>query len=157
MPNNFKRTHFFIDKEIQGKYMVTLLVPLLIMLALFSVLLFFTLNFGIQFSIDSLSTQISDQISFSFQGISKPSAQQYSNLLESIRDLVYNFSKNEKILEFFLLAFLVDIFGVFFRCNTTASGQNLFIFFIAPYYRSKLDPAAISPTNPHPTQKNRQS
>jgi nitrogen fixation/metabolism regulation signal transduction histidine kinase len=96
MKNKFKRTHFFIDKEIQGKYMITLLVPMLIMLTLFSILLFFTLTFGIQFSLDSLNNQISEQVSFSLQGISNPTSQNYASLLGAIKELANNFSQNDQ-------------------------------------------------------------
>ena len=93
---NFKRTRFFIDSDIQGKYLITMLIPMLIMLGLFVILLFFTLRYGISFSVDTLSTQISEQVNFSLQGVSSPNTEQYRQVLNAIQDQVTSFASNSE-------------------------------------------------------------
>ncbi len=89
----YKRKNFFIDKEIQGKYMVTFFVPMLILLALFSALLYFSLSRGIQSTTASLGKGVSEQIDLSMSGLSDPTVQDYDMLLEDINDHIEQYNK----------------------------------------------------------------
>ena len=90
----YKRKHFFIDREIQGKYMITFLIPMMILLALFSALLYFSLNSGVKSTTGSLAKGVKEQYHLSMSGVQDPTVQDYKWLVEDIDDHIDNYSKS---------------------------------------------------------------
>jgi methyl-accepting chemotaxis protein len=106
----FIRKHFFIDRNFQGKYMITFLIPMLVML----LFMLFTIYFASQSMIglttrivkDDIETLISNQL----QDRPDPTVQVYQNLVNDITDYLRTFSENVKYRKAFFST-LLWIFG----------------------------------------------
>jgi nitrate/nitrite-specific signal transduction histidine kinase len=106
----FIRKHFFIDRNFQGKYMITFLIPMLVML----LFMLFTIYFASQSMInlttrivkDDVETLISNQL----QDRPDPTVQVYQNLVNDITDYLRTFSENVKYRKAFFST-LLWIFG----------------------------------------------
>ncbi|MFP4162708.1 MAG: hypothetical protein ACLFQB_03075 [Chitinispirillaceae bacterium] len=113
MSNNttFTRKHFFIDRKLQGRYMLTFLIPMLVML----VFMILTLYFASQ-AIFSTTTRIMKQdventIAVKLQDQPNPSVEQYETLIQKLRHNVREFaSSNELKRE--LIGNLLWVFGI---------------------------------------------
>lgn len=107
----FVRKHFFIDRKLQGRYMITFLIPMLIML----VFMIFTLYLAAQNLINTAASIVKDdiqnKITNQFQDNSEPSVESYKNLLKDISAYLRNFSQNKKYQKAVLLS-LLSIFGI---------------------------------------------
>lgn len=107
----FERKHFFIDRKLQGRYMITFLIPMLIMLAF----LMFTLYFAGQSLVGTASTilreDIQNKISLQMQDTLEPSVGAYKNLLRDIDSYLRNFSENRKYQKAVLYS-LLWVFGI---------------------------------------------
>ena len=107
----FVRKHFFIDRKLQGRYMITFLIPMLIML----VFMIFTLYLAAQNLINSAAAivkeDIQNKITNQFQDNSEPSVDSYKNLLQKINNYIRNFSQNKKYQKSVLVS-LLSVFGI---------------------------------------------
>ena len=106
----FERKHFFIDRKLQGRYMLTFLIPMVIML-LFMV---FTLYVATQ-SLTGTTTRIvresvDNRIATRLQDRPDPPAALYEDLLEDIRDYLRTFSTDPRYRRALLNA-LLWVFG----------------------------------------------
>ena len=106
----FIRKHFFIDRNFQGKYMITFLIPMLVLL----LFMLFTIYFASQ-SIISLTTRIVKDdvetlITSQLQDRPDPTVQVYQNLVNDITDYLRTFSDNVKYRKAFFST-LLWIFG----------------------------------------------
>jgi ABC-type sugar transport system permease subunit len=89
---NFERKHFFIDRKLQGRYMLTFLIPMVIML----VFMIFTLYIATQ-SLTATTTRIirenvDNRIATRLQDRTDPPAALYQEILTGIRDYLRGFS-----------------------------------------------------------------
>lgn len=107
----FERKHFFIDRKLQGRYMVTFLVPMIIML----VFMMFTLYFAGQSLVSTASTivreDVQNKISMQLQDTLEPSVSSYKKLLRDIDSYLRNFSENVKYRNAVLFS-LLWVFGI---------------------------------------------
>jgi nitrogen fixation/metabolism regulation signal transduction histidine kinase len=108
--SGFVRKHFFINRKMQGRYMLTFVLPMFIMLAFFLV----TLYFGSQ-SITATATriikeEIDNRIAVQLQDQGQPSPEAYANLVKSIKSYIRDFSTNQMYRKA-LLSSLLWIFG----------------------------------------------
>jgi len=107
----FERKHFFIDRKLQGRYMMTFFIPMIIML----VFMIFTLYIASHSLVNSASSivrmDIQNKITLQFQDELEPSVNSYKSLLKDINAYLRNFSENEKYREA-VVASLLWVFGI---------------------------------------------
>ncbi len=106
----FVRKHVFINRRLQGRYMLTFLVPMMIMLGF----MLFTLYLGAQTIVNTttatLKQEIENKTSATLQDKFEPSAKDYEILLEEINRYIRDFSSNEEFRRS-LLTSLLWVFG----------------------------------------------
>jgi beta-lactamase regulating signal transducer with metallopeptidase domain len=106
----FVRKHVFINRRLQGRYMLTFLVPMMIMLAF----MLFTLYLGAQTIVNTttatLKQEIENKTSATLQDKFEPTAADYEVLVGEINRYVRNFSSNETFRKS-LLTSLLWVFG----------------------------------------------
>ena len=107
----FVRKHFFINRKMQGRYMLTFLVPMLVML----VFLLFTLYVASQSVIATTTTIIKEEIenktATQLQDQQQPTVAQYSLLIRDIQNYIRDFSGDQKYKKA-LLGSLLWVFGI---------------------------------------------
>ena len=108
---NFSRTHFFIDRKFQGRYMMTFLIPMLIML----LFMLFTLYFASMTIIDTttriIRKDIENKISLELQDQTEPSIDQYKSTFNGISEYIRVFSNNKEFKQT-ILSSLLWVFGI---------------------------------------------
>lgn len=107
----FERKHFFIDRKLQGRYMMTFLIPMVIML----VFMIFTLYIAAHSLVTTASTivrmDIQNKITLQFQDELQPSIESYKNVLKDINKYVRTFSENKKYRSA-VVSSLLWVFGI---------------------------------------------
>lgn len=107
----FERKHFFIDRKLQGRYMMTFFIPMIIML----VFMIFTLYIASHSLVNSASSivrmDIQNKITLQFQDELEPSVNSYKSLLKDINAYLRNFSENEKYRKA-VVSSLLWVFGI---------------------------------------------
>jgi len=88
---SFTRKHFFIDRSLQGRYMVTFLVPMLIMLVFMLLTLYLASQTIISTSAKIMKREIENTIALQTQDQLDPTAEQYAKILEEVRLKVSSF------------------------------------------------------------------
>ncbi|MCL2690334.1 MAG: hypothetical protein FWE57_10885 [Chitinispirillia bacterium] len=81
----FSRTKFFIDPKLQGRYMLTFLVPMLIMLVFMLLTLYFASQTIISTAGRIVKQEISTTIASNLMDQTEPTSAQYEDVLEQIR------------------------------------------------------------------------
>jgi nitrate/nitrite-specific signal transduction histidine kinase len=107
---SFSRTHFFIDRNIQGRYMVTFLVPMLIMLVFMLLTLYLASQAMMSTSSRIMKDEINNTISARFQDQPDPTLEQYKDVVAQIEKKVGDFSDNANIKQEFTVT-LLWVFG----------------------------------------------
>ena len=88
---SFSRKHFFIDRDLQGRYMVTFLVPMLIMLVFMLLTLYLASQTIVSTSTRIMKREIDNTISMRFQDQLEPSAEQYKAAIDDINAKLRDF------------------------------------------------------------------
>jgi len=106
----FIRKHFFIDRNFQGRYMITFLIPMLVLL----LFMLFTIYFASQ-SIINLTTRIvkddvENIIASGLQDRATPTTADYQGVVNDITDYLRTFSDNVKYRKAFFST-LLWVFG----------------------------------------------
>jgi len=107
----FTRKHFFINRAMQGRYMLTFLLPMLIMLAFFLFTLYVASQSIISTTTKIIKEEIDNKIAVQFQDQQQPSLAQYSEVLRGIKTYVRDFSTDVKYRKA-LMDTLLWIFGI---------------------------------------------
>ena len=92
----FERKHFFIDRKLQGRYMMTFFVPMIIMLVFMIFTLYIASHSLVNTASSILRMDVQNMITLQFQDELEPSVAAYKNLLKDITGYLRNFSENEK-------------------------------------------------------------
>ncbi|MDR2728775.1 MAG: hypothetical protein LBB56_06535 [Chitinispirillales bacterium] len=108
---SFSRTKFFIDPKLQGRYMITFLVPMLIMLVFMLLTLYFASQTIISTAGRIVKQEVSTTISNQLMDQAEPTAEQYRDVVEQIEFRVSNFG-NAKGLKKEFAGTLLGIFAV---------------------------------------------
>ena len=107
----FVRKHFFIDRKLQGRYMLTFLIPMLVLL----VFMLFTLYMASQAIINTttriIKRDIESRIALEFQDQTSPTVAQYETVFRSITGYIRSFSSNKEFKRDLLVS-LLWVFGV---------------------------------------------
>jgi nitrogen fixation/metabolism regulation signal transduction histidine kinase len=88
---SFTRKHFFIDRNLQGRYMITFLVPMLIMLVFMLLTLYLASQTIISTSSKIVKREVENIIAVETQDRIEPTAEQYARILEQISFKVGDF------------------------------------------------------------------
>lgn len=107
----FSRTHFFIDRKFQGRYMVSFFIPMIILL----LFMIFTLYFASVTIIDTttqiIKKDIENRVSLELQDQAEPSVEQYKASLTGVNEYIRTFSSNKEFKQT-VLSSLLWVFGV---------------------------------------------
>jgi nitrogen fixation/metabolism regulation signal transduction histidine kinase len=88
---SFSRKSFFIDRRIQGRYMITFLIPMLVMLVFMLLTLYLASQTIISTSSKIMKREIENVIATETQDQAEPTAERYAKALELIRAKVRDF------------------------------------------------------------------
>jgi nitrate/nitrite-specific signal transduction histidine kinase len=108
--NSFVRTHFFIDRKFQGRYMLTFLIPMLVMLFFMIFTLYFASRTIINTTTRILMYDIESRISSELQDQPSPTVEKYQDVLGGIEDYLKKFSTNKDVKKN-LMSSLLWVFG----------------------------------------------
>lgn len=92
----FERKHFFIDRKLQGRYMMTFFVPMLIMLFFMIFTLYIASHSLVNTASGILRMDIQNKVTLQFQDELEPSVSSYKKLVQDINTYLRNFSENKK-------------------------------------------------------------
>lgn len=106
-----ERKHFFIDRKLQGRYMMTFLIPMLIMLVFMMFTLYFAAHSVINTAATIVKEDIQNKITVQFQDELEPSVTSYKILLKDINRYLRNFAENRKYRKAVLTS-LLWVFGI---------------------------------------------
>ncbi|MDR2693046.1 MAG: hypothetical protein LBB74_02380 [Chitinispirillales bacterium] len=107
---SFSRKAFFIDRNIQGRYMITFLIPMLVMLAFMLLTLYLASQTIISTSSKIMKREIENIIATETQDQVEPTVGQYARALERIRAKVRDFGSLGDIKKEFA-GTLIGVFG----------------------------------------------
>jgi nitrate/nitrite-specific signal transduction histidine kinase len=107
----FVRKHFFIDRKMQGRYMLTLLIPMLILLVFFLITLYYASQSIVSTTTRIIKEEVENKTATQFQDEANPPVQAYQALLSDIKNYVRDFSSDAKYRRA-VLASLLWIFGI---------------------------------------------
>jgi len=107
---SFSRKTFFIDRNIQGRYMITFLIPMLVMLAFMLLTLYLASQTIISTSTKIMKREIENTIAAETQDKLEPTAEQYSRAVEQIRAKLRDFGSIGDIKKEFA-GTLIGVFG----------------------------------------------
>jgi nitrogen fixation/metabolism regulation signal transduction histidine kinase len=94
--NGFIRKHFFINRKMQGRYMLTFILPMIIMLVFFLFTLYFAMQSIVTTTTRIIKEEIDNKIAVQFQDDGQPSAASYATLVKNIKSYIRDFSMNQK-------------------------------------------------------------
>jgi nitrogen fixation/metabolism regulation signal transduction histidine kinase len=107
----FQRKRYFIDRKLQGRYMLTFFIPMIVMLGF----MLFTLYFGTRTIIDSttriLQRDVENSIALQLQDQPNPSAAKYKSVIDDLSGSIKSFSESRE-LKHEMLGTLLWVFGV---------------------------------------------
>jgi nitrogen fixation/metabolism regulation signal transduction histidine kinase len=106
----FSRKAFFIDRNIQGRYMITFLIPMLVMLAFMLLTLYLASQTIISTSSKIMKREIENIIATETQDRLEPTVEQYARALEQIHAKVRDFGSIGDIKKEFA-GTLLGVFG----------------------------------------------
>jgi len=107
---SFSRKTFFIDRNIQGRYMITFLIPMLVMLVFMLLTLYLASQTIISTSTKIMKREIENTIAAETQDKLEPTAEQYSRAVEQIRAKLRDFGSIGDIKKEFA-GTLIGVFG----------------------------------------------
>ncbi len=107
----FERKHFFIDRKLQGRYMMTFFVPMLIMLFFMIFTLYLASHSLVNTASSILRVDIQNKITLQSQDELEPSVTSYKKLNRDIITYLRNFSENKKYRSA-VVSSLLWVFGI---------------------------------------------
>jgi nitrogen fixation/metabolism regulation signal transduction histidine kinase len=107
----FVRKHFFIDRKMQGRYMITLLVPMLIMLVFFLIVLYSASQSIVATTTRIIKEEVDNKIAVQLQDQQNPPVDSYQALISNIKSYIRDFSSDTKYRKA-VLESLMWIFGI---------------------------------------------
>ncbi|MDG5813914.1 hypothetical protein QA601_02405 [Chitinispirillales bacterium ANBcel5] len=90
----FTRKRFFINRNIQGRYMVTFMVPMIIFLAFMLFTLYFASEAIINSTMRIVRSDMESTIAYTLQDQVEPGVEQYKALTNQLQEYVSSFSAN---------------------------------------------------------------
>lgn len=93
--SNFSRTHFFIDRKFQGRYMLTMLIPMIILLCFMLITLYMATQTMLTTTVQIIKSDVERTVTLGLQDQVTPSIDTYKTLVNTITDYFRNFTMNE--------------------------------------------------------------
>jgi nitrate/nitrite-specific signal transduction histidine kinase len=106
----FNRTHFFIDRKFQGRYMLTMLIPMLILLGFMLITLYMATQTLLTTTVRIVKTDIESRIALELQDQQSPSIEKYKALVQGISEYLRDFSASKEF-KMNLMFSLLWVFG----------------------------------------------
>lgn len=106
----FSRTHFFIDRKFQGRYMLTVLIPMLILLGFMLLTLYMATQTLLSTTVRIIKNDIESKITLELQDQPSPSIERYKSLVNGIAAYFRDFSDNKEFKKN-LITSLLWVFG----------------------------------------------
>ena len=106
----FSRTHFFIDRKFQGRYMLTMLIPMLILLGFMLVTLYMATQTLLTTTVRIVRSDIESKIALELQDSEEPSPEQYKSVVTGITSYFREFATNKEFKKNILMS-LLWVFG----------------------------------------------
>lgn len=94
--STFSRTHFFIDRKFQGRYMLTMLIPMVILLCFMLITLYMATQTMLSTTARIIKKDVESRITLELQDNPSPSIETYKALVENITDYIRNFTMNQE-------------------------------------------------------------
>jgi HAMP domain-containing protein len=107
----FERKHFFIDRKLQGRYMMSFFVPMFFMLLFMIFTLYIASHSLVNAASSIVRMDIQNKITLQFQDELEPSVSSYKELLRDINTYLRNFSEDEKYRSA-VVSSLLWVFGI---------------------------------------------
>jgi nitrate/nitrite-specific signal transduction histidine kinase len=107
----FERKHFFINRKLQGKYMLTFLIPMLIMLVFMLFTLYFASETVVSTTTATIKQGIEDKEAQRFQDNLSPTAATYQAFIRDIKSFLRNYSGTATYRRVVLVS-LLWVFGI---------------------------------------------
>lgn len=127
----FDRKHYFIDPRLQGRYMLTFLVPMLVMLGFMIFTLVVASRSLVGSATRTIQESVESQIATALQDQAQPSAAHYEAALEGVRRAVRSVADRQE----YRRAFMVTLLWVF---GTGVFIVILQIAFLTVYFSHKV-------------------
>jgi nitrate/nitrite-specific signal transduction histidine kinase len=108
--SGFTRTHFFIDRKFQGRYMLTMLIPMLILLAFMLVTLYMATQTILSTTVRIIKSDVESRIAIELQDRQNPSIKQYETVVQGISGYLRDFSTNKEFRKNLMIS-LLWVFG----------------------------------------------
>lgn len=106
----FNRTHFFIDRKFQGRYMLTMMIPMLVLLVFMLLTLYMATQTLLSTTVRIVKNDIESRIAIELQDQQSPSITQYKSLVNNITGYLRTFSTNREFRKNLLFS-LLWVFG----------------------------------------------
>jgi len=107
----FERKHFFINRKLQGRYMMTFLIPMLAMLVFMLFTLYFAAETVVSTTTVTIKQGIQDKETVMLQDNQAPSVDAYRTLLTEIKSYLRNYSSDTTYRRIVLMS-LLWVFGI---------------------------------------------
>jgi nitrate/nitrite-specific signal transduction histidine kinase len=108
--SGFSRTHFFIDRKFQGRYMLTMLIPMLILLGFMLITLYMATQTLLSTTVRIIKNDVESKIAIELQDSPDPSIEQYRGVVTGLQDYFRHFSTNREFKRSLMVA-LLWVFG----------------------------------------------
>ena len=108
--SGFNRTHVFIDRKFQGRYMLTMLIPMLILLVFMLLTLYMATQTLLTTTVRIVKNDIESKIAIELQDQQSPSIERYKTLVDGISNYFKTFSTNKEFKRNLLIS-LLWVFG----------------------------------------------
>jgi nitrate/nitrite-specific signal transduction histidine kinase len=107
----FQRKHYFINRKLQGRYMLTFFIPMVVML----LFMLFTLYFATRTIIDTtthlVQRNVENTVALQLQDQPNPSAEKYKAVIDDISGTIRGFSESKEF-KHEMVGTLLWVFGI---------------------------------------------
>jgi nitrate/nitrite-specific signal transduction histidine kinase len=108
-----KRKHVFINRKLQGRYMVTFLIPMLIMFVFMILTLYFAAHSIIYTAAVIVKEDVQNIVTIQSQDAEELPVESYKKIIKDINNYLLEFSENKKYRSAVLMS-LLWVFGIGF-------------------------------------------
>lgn len=107
----FVRKHVFINRKLQGQYMLTFLIPMMVMLVFWIGSLYISADKIVSTTLSLVKKDVENSIAVGLQDKPDPSAEEYSRVIDEIEGDLRRFSNNRRY-RAEIVSTLLWVFGI---------------------------------------------
>lgn len=108
---SFERKHFFIDRKLQGRYMISFLVPMILMLVFMMVTVYFAANSVVSTSTTIIRKDVRNIKNGVFLDVENPTINHYKDVVDKTDDYLRDFAAGKEYRKA-VLSSLVVVLGI---------------------------------------------